>query len=216
MSKYEEGGKAFDSENYEKAMEIMLPLAQAGDVEAQLSVASMYFSGLGVQQDYRQAVKWYRPAAEKGHPVAQHSLGIALLALDDMNEAIEYLLEADKQNVSVAQSCLGDLFTGAYGSLPSEVLKKFNFTFYKALQWYQKAGKGGFPYAYHRLGNIYAKGEGVEKSEIDAIRFYHKAAEQGYSPSQRVLAKAYQDGLLGLPSDLEQAQYWFSRVQESS
>jgi uncharacterized protein len=218
ISRYEEGADAFNSENYEKAIKIMLPLANEGDVRAQLSVASMYFAGLGVQQDYRQAIKWYRPAAEKGHPVAQHSLAISLLSLnevDNIREAIEYLLEADKQHVPFAQSCLGDIFTGAY-NLSSEALNSFTFSFDEALKWYQKAGEGGFSYAYHRLGEIFASGEEVYKDEAKAILCYRRAAQEGYEPSQEILGRAYAEGLFGLPKDPEQSQYWFTQAQQGN
>ncbi|WP_324282060.1 tetratricopeptide repeat protein [Cyanobacterium aponinum UTEX 3222] len=213
-SKYEQGAIAFADENYQKAMEIMLPLAKEGDIKAQLSVASMYFSGLGVKQDYEKAAQWYRYGAEKGHPIAQHSLAMALFSLENIEEAIEYLLKADQQNISFAQSCLGDVFTGAY-NIPNHILSKFNFGFYDGLVWYEKAGDGGFSYAYHRLGDIYAKGEVVTKNEINALKFYRKAAQEGYSPSQEVLADAYRNGLFGLPVDLEQAQYWSKKIQEN-
>ncbi len=35
----------------------------------------MYDKGLGVTQDYAQAAKWYRKAAEQGHAYAQFNLG---------------------------------------------------------------------------------------------------------------------------------------------
>ncbi len=35
----------------------------------------MYDEGLGVTQDYAEAMKWYRKAAEQGHAGAQHNLG---------------------------------------------------------------------------------------------------------------------------------------------
>ena len=35
----------------------------------------MYSWGLGVKQDYVQAFKWYREAADKDHPDAQFRLG---------------------------------------------------------------------------------------------------------------------------------------------
>ena len=35
----------------------------------------MYADGHGVSQDYREAVKWYRKAAEQGDAKAQHNLG---------------------------------------------------------------------------------------------------------------------------------------------
>ena len=36
----------------------------------------MYENGLGVSQDYYEALKWYRKAAEQGYWVAQFNLGI--------------------------------------------------------------------------------------------------------------------------------------------
>ena len=35
----------------------------------------MYQDGLGVQQDYAEAVKWYRKAAVQGEAYAQYNLG---------------------------------------------------------------------------------------------------------------------------------------------
>jgi TPR repeat protein len=36
----------------------------------------MYDDGRGVPQDYKEAVKWYRKAAEQGHAIAQVNLGV--------------------------------------------------------------------------------------------------------------------------------------------
>jgi len=36
----------------------------------------MYEQGLGVSQDYKTAVKWYRLAAEQGNATAQTNLGV--------------------------------------------------------------------------------------------------------------------------------------------
>ena len=36
----------------------------------------MYYFGKGVQQDYTEAVKWYRKAAEKGNAKAQFNLAV--------------------------------------------------------------------------------------------------------------------------------------------
>jgi hypothetical protein len=50
-------------------------LAEQGNVEAQRKLGRMYEEGLGVKQDYREAVKWYLKAAEKGNAQAQYKLG---------------------------------------------------------------------------------------------------------------------------------------------
>jgi len=36
----------------------------------------MYINGQGVTQDYKEAVKWYRLAAEQGNAIAQANLGL--------------------------------------------------------------------------------------------------------------------------------------------
>ena len=35
----------------------------------------MYYHGYGVQQDFAEAVRWYRKAAEQGYAIAQYYLG---------------------------------------------------------------------------------------------------------------------------------------------
>ena len=36
----------------------------------------MYYKGLGVPQDYQEAVRWFRAAAEQGEAKAQYNLGL--------------------------------------------------------------------------------------------------------------------------------------------
>ena len=50
--------------------------AENGEVAAQFNLGHMYDNGQGVLQDYKQAVKWYRLAADQGHADAQYNLGI--------------------------------------------------------------------------------------------------------------------------------------------
>jgi len=65
---YEDGMKAYDSKNYEKAFKIFSAEANKGNPEAQHSLGLMYNRGDGsVRQDYKEAVKWYSVAAEKGN-----------------------------------------------------------------------------------------------------------------------------------------------------
>lgn len=75
FSDFSDGLAAYDAGDYAAALEAWLPLAEAGDVEAQLSVAGLYGEGLGVGADASRAAHWYRKAAEQGDPVAQLNLG---------------------------------------------------------------------------------------------------------------------------------------------
>ena len=49
--------------------------AQNGDPRAQAGMGFLYEKGLGVEQDYEQAARWYRMAAGKGVSFAQAALG---------------------------------------------------------------------------------------------------------------------------------------------
>ena len=48
----------------------------AGHAQAQDNLGEAYEEGLGVHQDYVEAVQWYRKAAEQGLANAQYNLGV--------------------------------------------------------------------------------------------------------------------------------------------
>ena len=49
--------------------------AVAGDAVAQYNLGVMYYEGQGVEQNFKDAAKWFRKAAEQGNAMAQYSLG---------------------------------------------------------------------------------------------------------------------------------------------
>lgn len=73
-SRFEEGVEAYQNNNYQQAFAIFLPLAQAGNVDAQLSVGTMYDRGQGVEKDPQEALKWYKIAADQGDNIAKSLL----------------------------------------------------------------------------------------------------------------------------------------------
>jgi len=57
-------------------VEALRAKAEQGDASAQNSLGIRYDTGEGVPQDYAEAVKWYRLAAEQGYAAAQFNLGV--------------------------------------------------------------------------------------------------------------------------------------------
>ena len=51
-----------------------LEAAQKGDADAQFALGAMYENGEGTEQNYTEAYKYYKLAAEQGHSGAQHNL----------------------------------------------------------------------------------------------------------------------------------------------
>ena len=58
-------------------VEALKARAEKGDADAQYSLGWAYKNGEGVQQDYAEAVKWFRKAAEQGNALAQNNLGFS-------------------------------------------------------------------------------------------------------------------------------------------
>ena len=74
----------------------------------------MYDNGEGVPQDYKEAVKWYRLAAEQGHAKAQYNLGLMYDngegVPQDYKEAVKWYRLAAEQGVASAQTNLGFMY----------------------------------------------------------------------------------------------------------
>jgi TPR repeat protein len=60
--------------------------AEQGEVQAQISLGTMYSKGVGVQKDSAEAVRWYRKAADQGNSVAQHNLAILYISGDGVRQ----------------------------------------------------------------------------------------------------------------------------------
>lgn len=61
--------------NFDEALGWLWWSAERGEVEAQLQLAQMFESGLGVARDDEQAEHWYRRATEKGNVLAHYKAG---------------------------------------------------------------------------------------------------------------------------------------------
>lgn len=79
------GQRAAENDDYATALKEFLPLARQGNAVAQYNLGKMYLQGRGVAQDYKEAVRWLRLAAEQGDMGAQADLG----ALGNRNPALK-------------------------------------------------------------------------------------------------------------------------------
>ena len=85
-----------------------------GDVEAQVTLGLMYFFGDGVPQDYAEAVRWLRQAADQEHANAQYNLGVMYAegrgVPQDEAEAVRWYRLAAAQGLAGAQFNLGFMY----------------------------------------------------------------------------------------------------------
>ena len=62
--------------DYRQEAELQRAAAEQGDPLAQLNIGYMYYMGLGVERNYKEAMKWYLLSAEQDFPGAQYSIGV--------------------------------------------------------------------------------------------------------------------------------------------
>jgi TPR repeat protein len=83
-----------------------------------------------------------------------------------------------------------------------------------SLESVQKAAQQGEGQAESELGYRYARGtNGVAKDNVEAVKWFRKAAEQGNSDGQYNLGVMYQNGW-GVEKDYVQAVNWFRKAAE--
>ena len=117
-----------------------------GVANAQFNLGAMYFNGQGVPQDYAQALKWYRKAADQGFAGAQNNLG-ALYANgqgvpQDYARGREWYRKAADQGYAAAQNNLGV----AVRQWPRRAAGLC-----AGREWYRKAADQGFAAAQNNL-----------------------------------------------------------------
>ena len=136
---FQQGLTAYKQSDYQTAFKLWLPLAEQGDVQAQLKLGSMYELGLGVKQDDVEAVKWYRQAAEQGHEGAQFNLGLMYetgrgVKQDDF-EAVKWYRKAAENGEKRAQFNLGVRYFNGDGVRQDDE---------QAKEWFGKACDNGY------------------------------------------------------------------------
>ncbi|MDX8379932.1 MAG: SPOR domain-containing protein [Gallionella sp.] len=157
--------------------------ARTDDANAQLKMGSVFLTGKEVEQDYAEAMKWFRLAASQGQPQSQFNLGMMYayglgVAKDHTKASHWYRLAAD-QGLAISQLNLGVCYATGSG-VPQDNKK--------AIKWLNLAAKQGEAQAQFNLAVMYATGQGVKQNEVTAIRYAQLAADQGQETAQSLLA----------------------------
>jgi hypothetical protein len=100
-----------------------------------------------VAKDEKEAVKWYRKAADQGHPWAQNNLGLMYLnswgVERDYTEALRWLRMAAAQNNPWGQGNIGVMYRNGLGVPKDEE---------EAVRWFRKSAAQNNAWA-HDLGD---------------------------------------------------------------
>ena len=167
---------AYESEDFARALEILLPLAEAGIADAQFLLGLMHANGQGVEQNFYRAGKLYRAAGDQGHAGAQVNLGSLFencYGNGPCNsvEAANWYRRAADQGDAIAQYNLGVMYGIGVGVVEDE---------WTSRRLFRKAAEQGYAPAQYNLAVTYERGMGGPVDPVAAFAWYDLAADRGY------------------------------------
>ena len=171
---YQAGLAAYNSGDYQTALNEWRLLAEQGHAMSQNYLGFLHEKGLGVKQNYEGALKWYRKAAEQGLQDAQNNLGSLYDrgqgVTQNYEEALKWYRKAVEQGVGIAHINLGFMYEKGHGVIQNHEV---------ALKWYRKAAEQGYALSQFKLGTDFATGSIVKQDVVKALKWLILARDQG-------------------------------------
>ena len=156
----EDAKSAFDNKDFEKAYELLTPLAEAKNAEAQTRLGIMYLNGQGVEMDLTKGLRLIMEAANQGHDVAQVC-------------ALNVCMDMARQGDTGAMYNVGGMCLKGWGGEQDKSV---------CLKWLEEAGRLGHIRSAEQLNNIYKKGQfGItrDKEKADEWKDVAKGFKKG-------------------------------------
>jgi hypothetical protein len=143
----EDAKAAIQNEEYKKAYELLHPLAEENNAEAQYLLGALYVNGQGVEKDGTKGLSWIMKAARQGYDQAKL-------------RALSICLELANQGDAPAMYNVGVMCLNGWGGEQNTDV---------CIGWLESAAKNGHVRSAKVLSGIYAKGKfGITPDEEKA------------------------------------------------
>lgn len=168
-------------ENPDKALMLFHKAAKQGLPNAKNNLGVMYAGGKAVPQDYKQAIVWFREAADQGFALAMNNLADiyenGLGVKPNHEEAAKWRKKSQGIGI-VTNSTPVVIETVGKKEYEKGLEYYYGWNFVKAAEWFEQAALKGHPEAQLKLASLYKNGQGVKKSEEQAL-FWSRKAKSG-------------------------------------
>lgn len=164
LSVLKKGWNSYKLGDHEAALNLWMPLAEAGNSSAQVFIGLLYNQGHAVKQDSKKAANWYELASNQGYAPAQWRLAILYYhgsgVTQNYQKAANLYHSAAKQEDVYSQGALAMMFSKGFGVPKDNVL---------AYSWFQLAGNNGFRLAQKYQNNLSVEMAPEEIAKAQAI-----------------------------------------------
>lgn len=219
-------GTKEENPDFQKAMALLLPEANAGNGYARYDVGRMYLLGQGCEANEEEAQQWFQNALEAFHKAEQtvekkeylrYRIGKCYAyghGVERNYEEAAWWFRRAEGNPFAAYS-LGGQYLRGQGVEQSD-MEAYNL-FYRAATHHKQPNA----YAQYQLGRMYRDGIGTAVNPVSSKQWYEKAY-RGFLAMEQVMADDrlyYRLGSMnfagtGTELDLEQARYYFEKAAE--
>jgi uncharacterized protein len=168
-----------------------------------------------LRRQFDQALQWIRKAAEQGVASAQISMvGIYRYEMGGMAgsdlEAAKWAERAARQGDVIGFEMLAYFYAQGLG-VPKNMETAQHY-FGMALAKHEIKAANGDPEAQVALGNLYGGWAAGLGDDGEAMKWYHKAAEQDYAEAQYIIGRGFLHGFRGAVKDLDEAVLWLRQA----
>lgn len=172
--------RAFQQQDYAKALDELSPLVRDGDAEALYLLGVMTRDGQGVKADTTEAQRLFESAARQGHLESVNAL--RAIKNEAYKTEFDQTLPQAKADSAVAQNRIGEMYEFGQG-----VERNLS----ESYKWFNLAAQQGYVAGIHNLARAYNFGSGTAIDYKRAEALYLESASKGYADSMFFLGTLY-------------------------
>jgi hypothetical protein len=198
-------------QDFAPAHTVLVPLAAAGEAQAQFILGAFYLYAQGVAQDVHQAIAYWQQAAAQGMALAQTSLGALYAAQGRDDEARGLLAQAAAQGEGYAASALQ-----MFGEQPSAAVQRAIRILREgdadgARRKLEALAREGDVEAIRYLAVMFQRGIGVAQDYAIAREWWGVALALQDDVAQYAMGELYFNGD-GVTRDYAQARHYWEQA----
>ncbi|RED52049.1 tetratricopeptide repeat protein [Aestuariispira insulae] len=194
----------YRNDQSEEAVQGYLKLAEEGFPEAMYALSIHLNSGLGIEQNSKQAFEWSKKAFENGYKPAAAFVGESYYVgngvVKNITKAVPYLTEAADQGNMHSMFYLGTYYYTQNDPANS-------------VKWTKKAAELGHASASNNLGIFYETGFGIDQSYRKARRSFIRAARKGAIASAYSVSNLSFEGKTGEPDPIDYLKWLYIAIE---
>ena len=189
------------------ASNLSIVATQSGERVEELESYIQYADGAYKEQNYKEAIKYYKKALKFNDVRALNKLGLMYYlgqgTSKNESTAFSYYKKSAIQGDTEAQAQVALMYENGFGVKQD---------YASAVIWYELASSKS-ALAQNNLGVMYESARGVVLDYERAVELYTLASEAGYAPAQNNLGVMYENGK-GVKRDYAQAFTLYKKVAE--